>query len=83
MPRSHGASVGEADAGDAAAAVPQGYLDRTCLLGPPAAVRDRLAAYASAGATTLVLAPMGTTAAERLASLRTAAEALDAAGLAA
>ncbi len=68
---------------EAAAAVPQRFLDRTCLVGPPPAVRDRLAAYAEAGATTLLLAPMGATAPERLASLRTAAEALDAAGLAA
>jgi F420-dependent oxidoreductase-like protein len=67
---------------EAAAAVPQGFLDATCLVGPPAALRERMAAYAEAGVTTLVVAPMATTAERRLASLRTAAEALDAAGLA-
>ncbi len=67
---------------EAAAAVPQGFLDRTALVGPPAAIRDRLAAYAEVGVTTVVLAPLAPTAHERLAALRTAADALDAAGLA-
>jgi F420-dependent oxidoreductase-like protein len=52
-----------------------------CLLGPPAALRDRLAAYAAAGVTTLSVAPMAPALEQRTASLRTAAEALDAAGV--
>ena len=67
---------------EAAAAVPQGFLETTCLVGPPAVLRERLAAYAAVGVTTLVLAPMATTHEQRLADLGTAAEALDAAGVA-
>ena len=67
---------------EAAAAVPQGFVDATCLVGPPALLRERMAAYAEVGVTTLSVAPMGATAEERLAGLRTAAEALEAAGVA-
>jgi alkanesulfonate monooxygenase SsuD/methylene tetrahydromethanopterin reductase-like flavin-dependent oxidoreductase (luciferase family) len=67
---------------EAAAAVPWEFLDRTSLLGPPARVRDRLAAYADAGVTTLSVALYAATLEERLATLRTMAEVLDASGLA-
>ncbi len=65
---------------EAAAAVPRGLLEATSLVGPPAAVRDRLAAYAEAGVTTLSVLPDGRDGAVRVAVLRTVAEALDASG---
>ncbi len=39
---------------DAIAAVPDGLVDATSLIGPPGRVRERLAAYEEAGVTTLV-----------------------------
>ena len=67
---------------EAAAAVPLEFVDRTALIGPPDRVRDRLSAYAESGVTTLsVTVPVGTVD-ERIATLRTLAEALDASGLA-
>lgn len=66
----------------AAAALPFDLVDRTALLGPPERIRDRLPAYALAGVTTLSVAvPSGSTQ-ERLATLRTVVEAVEAAGLA-
>nr|WP_299036453.1 LLM class F420-dependent oxidoreductase [uncultured Pseudokineococcus sp.] len=65
---------------EAASAVPRGLVEATSLVGPPAAVRDRLVAYAEAGVTTLSVLPDGRTEAERVAVLRTVAEALDASG---
>ncbi|MEJ5946049.1 LLM class flavin-dependent oxidoreductase [Pseudokineococcus basanitobsidens] len=65
---------------EAAAAVPRALVEATSLLGPPAAVRDRLAAYADAGATTLSVLPEGRDEAERVAVLRTVADALAASG---
>lgn len=67
---------------EAAAAVPLEFVDRTALIGPPARIRERLHAYASAGVTTLSVAVHAGPLEERLAALRTVAEALDAAGLA-
>jgi F420-dependent oxidoreductase-like protein len=66
----------------AAAAVPAEFVDRTALVGPVERIRDRLPAYADAGTTTLAVAPLADSYAERVASLRALAEALDAAGLA-
>ena len=66
---------------DAMAAVPRELIDATALIGPPARIRDRLAAYAEAGVTTLSVAPVGQDATTRECTLRTMAEALDAAGL--
>lgn len=66
----------------AAAAVPFDFIDRTALLGPAERVRDRLHAYAEAGVTTLTVATYAPTLDERLATLRTMAEVLDASGLA-
>ncbi|GAB7190697.1 LLM class F420-dependent oxidoreductase [Kineococcus sp. NUM-3379] len=43
---------------DAALAVPQGFLDATCLIGPREALASRVAEYAAAGVTTIVVAPM-------------------------
>jgi len=66
---------------DAMAAVPRELIDATALIGPPERIRDRLAAYAEAGVTTLSVAPVGQDARTREDTLRTVAEALDAAGL--
>lgn len=66
---------------DAAAAVPLDFLDRTSLLGSRERIADRLPAYADAGVTTLSVAPYAASLDERLATLRTVAEALDASGL--
>jgi F420-dependent oxidoreductase-like protein len=66
---------------DAAAAVPFEFIDRTSLIGPAGRIRDRLAAYAEAGVTTLSVATYAATLEERTATLRTMAEALDASGL--
>ena len=68
---------------DAAAAVPMDFLDRTSLLGPVERVADRLVAYADAGVTTLTVAPYARSGPERVQTLRTMAEAVERAGLAA
>lgn len=67
---------------DAAEAVPFEFIDRTSLLGSPERIRDRLSAYAEAGVTTLAVASYAGTLDDRVAALRTVAEALDASGLA-
>jgi F420-dependent oxidoreductase-like protein len=66
----------------AMAAVPLEFIDRTSLIGPPDRVRDRLAAYADAGVTTLTISPASGSLAERLDTLRTMADLLDASGVA-
>jgi len=66
----------------AAAAVPFEFIDRTSLIGPRERIQSRLQAYADAGVTTLTIATYAGTLAERLATLRTMAEVLDASGLA-
>lgn len=60
---------------EAAAALPDELLDTVCLVGSRGRVAERLQAYASAGATTLVGLPWATTAEDRLAQLRLLAEA--------
>jgi len=45
---------------EAAAALPEKLIDLVTLCGQPAQVRDRLAAYASAGVTTVILSPATT-----------------------
>jgi alkanesulfonate monooxygenase SsuD/methylene tetrahydromethanopterin reductase-like flavin-dependent oxidoreductase (luciferase family) len=67
---------------EAAAAVPFEFIDRTSLIGPRERVRDRLAAYAEAGVTTLSVASYAGSLNERVAALRTVAEVLDESGLA-
>jgi F420-dependent oxidoreductase-like protein len=66
----------------AMAAVPLDFIDKTSLIGPPERVRDRLQAYADAGTTTLTVATYAGSLDERLRTLRTMAEVVDAAGLA-
>ncbi|TDT96028.1 F420-dependent oxidoreductase-like protein [Streptomyces sp. 846.5] len=70
------------DYAGAAAAVPQQLIDSTTLIGTRDRLADRLQAYAAAGVTTLNLTPGGFTLDERVQALRTAAEALEQAGLA-
>ena len=65
----------------AAAAVPFEFIDRTSLLGPPERIQERLHAYADAGVTTLTVATYAGSLEERLATLRTMAEVLEASGL--
>ena len=71
------------DYAGAAAAVPAAFIDEVSLLGTKERIRDRLHAYAESGVTTLTVATYAATLEERIATLRTVAEALDAAGLAA
>jgi len=65
----------------ASAAVPHDFVDGTSLLGPLERIADRMVEFAEAGATTLSLSPYGGNADERVAALRTAADALDKAGV--
>jgi F420-dependent oxidoreductase-like protein len=67
---------------DAAAAVPQAFIDQTSLIGPLERIRDRLHAYAEAGVTTLTITPAAPLVDQRVAILRAMATALDDAGLA-
>ena len=66
----------------AMAAVPFEFMDSTSLLGPHDRVRDRLAAYADAGVTTLTLGLYAGSLDERVATLREMADILDESGLA-
>jgi F420-dependent oxidoreductase-like protein len=66
---------------DAAEAVPFEFIDRTSLIGPKERVRERLAAYAEAGVTTLSVASYAGSLDERVGALRTLADALDESGL--
>jgi F420-dependent oxidoreductase-like protein len=65
----------------ACAAVPTEFVDATSLLGPVDRIADRMTEFAAAGVTTLSLAPYGADADERIAALRTAADALDKSGV--
>ncbi len=67
---------------EAAKAVPFEFIDQTSLIGPVERIRDRMHAYAEAGVTTLTVSPWASSLEGRIATLRTAAEALEAAGLA-
>jgi alkanesulfonate monooxygenase SsuD/methylene tetrahydromethanopterin reductase-like flavin-dependent oxidoreductase (luciferase family) len=69
------------DYSGATAAVPVEFLDATSLLGPMERIRDGMRAFAEAGVTTLTLALMGWDPDGGIAALRTAVEALDAAGV--
>jgi F420-dependent oxidoreductase-like protein len=66
---------------EAAAAVPQDFVDRTSLLGPVDRVAERMQALAASGVTTLNLSGFGGTQEERIATLRAAADALDKSGV--
>jgi len=66
---------------DAAAAVPFPFIDETSLLGPRERIAERMQAYAEAGVTTLNVAVHHDDLQTRLETLRTAADALDLAGV--
>ena len=66
----------------AAAAIPRDFVDSTSLIGSPERIRDRMQLFAEAGVTTLTISPFAPTLEGRLQTLRQAAEALEAAGLA-
>jgi F420-dependent oxidoreductase-like protein len=59
---------------EAAAALPGELIDQVSLCGPPAVVRERLAAFREAGVGTLALIPMAFEREGRLAQLRAVAE---------
>lgn len=69
------------DYAGAAAAVPFEFLDRTCLLGTPERIAERLADYRAAGVSTVTLSPTGSTLAERIEALRAVFEAATKAGV--
>jgi hypothetical protein len=62
--------------------VPFEFIDKTSLIGPRERIQERLHAYADAGVTTLTIASYAGSLDDRLATLRTMAEVLDASGLA-
>ncbi|MDG4766258.1 LLM class F420-dependent oxidoreductase [Solwaraspora sp. WMMD406] len=66
---------------EAAAAVPLEFIDRTSLLGPPGRIADRIGQYAASGVTTLSVSLFTPDADAGVATLRTVAQALDAAGV--
>jgi F420-dependent oxidoreductase-like protein len=66
---------------DAAAAVPLEFVDGTSLLGPKERIAERMREFAASGVTTLAITPYVTDAESGIATLRTAAEALDLAGV--
>lgn len=66
----------------AASAVPLDFIDRTSLIGPRDRIRDRLAAYADSGVTTLSVAIYAGDLQQRLETVRAIPELLAEAGLA-
>ncbi|WP_306215466.1 LLM class F420-dependent oxidoreductase [Actinoplanes sp. RD1] len=67
---------------DAAAAVPQEFIDRTSLIGPKSKIVERLREYAAAGVGTLSVALYVGDRESGIATLRTVAEAYEASGVA-
>ena len=65
----------------AAAAVPYEFLERTSLLGPKERIAEKMQELAASGVTTLTLSPFTGSLEERKATLRTAVEALELAGV--
>jgi len=59
---------------EAAAAIPGALIDAVSLCGPPAVVRERLAAFRDAGVGTMIVGPVAVAAEDRIAQLRTVAE---------
>jgi F420-dependent oxidoreductase-like protein len=59
---------------EAAAALPAALIDLVSLCGPPAVVRDRLAAFRDAGVGTLAMIPMAFDREDRIAQLRAVAQ---------
>ncbi|MGH2857343.1 MAG: LLM class F420-dependent oxidoreductase [Solirubrobacteraceae bacterium] len=59
---------------EAAAALPDDLIDSITLCGPPAVVRERIAAFRAAGVTTLTVMPMALDRRERIEQLRAVAK---------
>jgi alkanesulfonate monooxygenase SsuD/methylene tetrahydromethanopterin reductase-like flavin-dependent oxidoreductase (luciferase family) len=70
------------DYAGAGAAVPFEFIDSTSLMGPKERIAEGMRAYADAGVTTLTIATYAPTLDERIATLRTAVEAAELAGVA-
>ncbi len=68
--------------GEAMAAVPLDFIDKTSLIGPPDRVKERLHAYKDSGVTTLTVASYAADLQTRIDTIRTMAELVDQAGLA-
>ncbi|MEU9099550.1 LLM class F420-dependent oxidoreductase [Streptomyces sp. NPDC048361] len=66
---------------EAAAAIPQQYLERTCLLGPVERIADTLREHAGSGVTTLSAMIFPVDAEDGLRTLRALADALDKSGV--
>ncbi len=66
---------------EAAAAVPFEFLDATALLGTKERIAEKMQALAASGVTTLTLSPFAGSVEEKKATLRTAVEALELAGV--
>ena len=65
----------------AAQEVPYEFVDATALLGPKERIAEKMQVLAASGVTTLTVSPFGATQADKIAGLRTAVEALEAAGV--
>jgi alkanesulfonate monooxygenase SsuD/methylene tetrahydromethanopterin reductase-like flavin-dependent oxidoreductase (luciferase family) len=66
---------------EAAAAVPQEFIEQTALLGTKEQIAEKMQVLAAAGVTTLTLSPFQGDIEERKATLRTAVEALELSGV--
>jgi F420-dependent oxidoreductase-like protein len=66
---------------EAAAAVPLDFIDRTSLIGPVARISERMQVLAASGVTTVNVSSYGGSLDERLATLRSLADALDKSGV--
>jgi hypothetical protein len=55
---------------EAAAALPDSFIDRTTLIGPPGHVRERIAALRAAGVTHLQVNPVGSDVPKLIATVR-------------
>ena len=65
----------------AAQAVPYEFIEQTSLLGSKERIAEKMQVLAASGVTTLTLSPFGASQQEKLASLRTAIEALERSGV--
>ncbi|MBC7373427.1 MAG: LLM class flavin-dependent oxidoreductase, partial [Frankiales bacterium] len=65
----------------AGAAVPYEFIDSTALLGPKERIAEKMQTLAASGVTTLTVSPFGASQQDKIASLRTAVEALELAGV--
>ena len=69
------------DYAEAAAAVPFEFVDHTSLIGPVERIAERMTAFAAAGVTTLSVTAHGSSLDDRLATVRSAVDAIERAGV--